>query len=85
MDKERSNERQVTLNDLSMKSTGRYRCEVSTEAPSFDTVSSFGDMIVVGEQGFKYNCLTWKSELTIKAFLVKLSSSLWLPYPPRVS
>ena len=53
MDKERSNERQVTLNDLSMKSTGRYRCEVSTEAPSFDTVSSFGDMIVVGEARFK--------------------------------
>jgi len=47
VDKKHSDERQVTLKDLSMKSTGRYRCEVSTEAPTFETVSSYGDMIVV--------------------------------------
>ena len=47
--KDASNEYQVTLTDLSMESTGRYRCEVSTEAPSFATVSNYGDMVVVGE------------------------------------
>ena len=50
VDKKHSDERQVTLKDLSMKSTGRYRCEVSTEAPTFETVSSYGDMIVVGKE-----------------------------------
>lgn len=47
VDRERSNREEVTLRDLTMKSTGRYRCEVSTEAPSFATVSNFGDMVVV--------------------------------------
>ena len=32
-----------------MDSTGRYRCEVSAEAPNFDTVNSKGTMVVVGE------------------------------------
>lgn len=44
---EQSDAHQVTLKDLTMKSTGRYRCEVSTEAPSFATVSNYGDMVVV--------------------------------------
>ena len=50
VDRERSNRHEVVLRDLTMKSTGRYRCEVSTEAPSFATVSNFGDMVVVGKQ-----------------------------------
>ena len=40
---------QVQLTQLTQQSTGRYRCEVSTEAPSFATVSSYGDMLVVGK------------------------------------
>ena len=28
-------------------STGRYRCEVSTEAPMFSTESKYGDLLVV--------------------------------------
>uniref|UniRef100_A0A1B6D8N3 Ig-like domain-containing protein n=1 Tax=Clastoptera arizonana TaxID=38151 RepID=A0A1B6D8N3_9HEMI len=43
----RSNETQVTLRALSLYSTGRYRCEVSAEAPSFQTVSDHGDMVTV--------------------------------------
>ncbi|XP_046666464.1 uncharacterized protein LOC124358214 [Homalodisca vitripennis] len=43
----RSNETQVALNSLVLASTGRYRCEVSAEAPSFQTVSDHGDMLVV--------------------------------------
>ena len=49
VDKPNSNERKVTLKSLTIESTGRYRCEVSTEAPSFATVSSYNDMYVVGK------------------------------------
>lgn len=44
-----SSETQVLLDNVGLASTGRYRCEVSAEAPSFQTVSDHGDMIVVGE------------------------------------
>lgn len=44
-----STDTQVVLTNVSLKATGRYRCEVSAEAPSFQTVSDHGDMIVVGE------------------------------------
>jgi len=47
VDPKRSGDREVTLTGLAQKSTGRYRCEVSTEAPSFATVSNYGDMVVV--------------------------------------
>lgn len=39
----------VVLRSVSLQSTGRYRCEVSGEAPSFQTVSGHEDMIVVGK------------------------------------
>lgn len=38
---------QIALNNVTLASSGRYRCEVSAEAPSFQTVSSHGDMVVV--------------------------------------
>lgn len=44
----------VVLQSVNLSTTGRYRCEVSAEAPSFQTVSDHGDMIVVG----KFICLT---------------------------
>lgn len=45
----------VVLKDVSLQSSGRYRCEVSAEAPSFQTVSDHGDMVVVAlpEEGPK--------------------------------
>lgn len=46
---DRSSESKVTLRKLALASTGRYRCEVSAEAPSFQTVSDHGDMVTVGE------------------------------------
>ena len=49
VDRTRSDEKEIRLTDLNMDSTGRYRCEVSTEGPSFATVSNYGDMIVVGK------------------------------------
>ena len=45
----KSTESQVVLKRVNLFSTGRYRCEVSAEAPSFQTVSDHGDMTVVGE------------------------------------
>ena len=49
VDKNRSNERSVTLTNLVQSTTGRYRCEVSTEGPTFATVSQFDDLLVVGK------------------------------------
>ncbi|XP_055386210.1 uncharacterized protein LOC129615151 [Condylostylus longicornis] len=37
----------VVLKHVNLSTTGKYRCEVSAEAPSFQTVSDHGDMIVV--------------------------------------
>ncbi|XP_033164897.1 uncharacterized protein LOC117144032 isoform X2 [Drosophila mauritiana] len=36
----------VTLRNVNLQSAGRFRCEVSGEAPSFQTVTEHGDMIV---------------------------------------
>lgn len=47
-----STDNAVVLKSVNLSSTGRYRCEVSAEAPSFQTVSDHGDMIVVGEYHF---------------------------------
>ena len=49
VDKHHSDSKKVTLMNLVQGTTGRYRCEVSTEGPSFDTVSQFGDLLVVGK------------------------------------
>ncbi|XP_034195108.1 uncharacterized protein LOC117611268 [Osmia lignaria lignaria] len=42
-----STERAVVLNNVNLISSGRYRCEVSAEAPAFQTVSDHADMTVV--------------------------------------
>ncbi|XP_029155947.1 uncharacterized protein LOC114928767 isoform X2 [Nylanderia fulva] len=42
-----SNQTVVVLNNVNLRSSGRYRCEVSGEAPAFETVSDHGDMTVV--------------------------------------
>lgn len=56
VDKTQSDAHKVTLRRLTIDSTGRYRCEVSTEAPSFATVSNYNDLYVVGKfaKSFKY-------------------------------
>ncbi|CAH0386015.1 unnamed protein product [Bemisia tabaci] len=48
---------QVLLTDLDLSSTGRYRCEVSGEAPAFETVTDHGDMITVGESSPRPPCI----------------------------
>ncbi|XP_063230898.1 cell adhesion molecule 3-like [Bacillus rossius redtenbacheri] len=46
VDTESSAENQVKLMSVNLNSTGRYRCEVSTEGPPFETVSEHSDMAV---------------------------------------
>lgn len=49
----------VVLKSVNLSSTGRYRCEVSAEAPSFETVSDHGDMIVVGKFSFSFHLYSY--------------------------
>ncbi|KAG5318869.1 MOS1T transposase, partial [Pseudoatta argentina] len=42
-----STQRMVVLRSVNLMSTGRYRCEVSAEAPSFQTVSDHSDMTII--------------------------------------
>ncbi|KYN31203.1 hypothetical protein ALC56_14471 [Trachymyrmex septentrionalis] len=42
-----STQRTVVLRSVNLMSTGRYRCEVSAEAPSFQTVSDHSDMTII--------------------------------------
>ncbi|ALC39735.1 beat-IIIc, partial [Drosophila busckii] len=47
VDLHNSSDALVSLLNLNLQSTGRFRCEVSGEAPSFQTVTQHGDMNVV--------------------------------------
>lgn len=42
-----SNANRLVLRSISAETAGRFRCEVSAEAPSFETVSGHADMTVV--------------------------------------
>ena len=44
-----STEREVVLDDVSFETTGQYRCEVSGDAPMFQTASTEGILYVVGK------------------------------------
>lgn len=44
-----SDQRRVKLNSVSLQSSGKYRCEVSADHPSFHTESKSDEMLVVGE------------------------------------
>lgn len=46
---DKSNSTEVVLKSLELSSSGTYRCEVSAEAPSFQTVFQDRDMITVGK------------------------------------
>ena len=43
-----SDQQQVNIEDVTLESGGRYRCEVSAEAPHFQTVSDRAEMSIVG-------------------------------------
>lgn len=44
-----SNESVVVLSSVQLSTTGMYRCEVSGEAPYFETVTDRQHMTVVGK------------------------------------
>ena len=44
-----STEREVVLDNVDFTTTGQYRCEVSGDAPMFQTASTEGILYVVGE------------------------------------
>ncbi|XP_033299886.1 uncharacterized protein LOC117205517 isoform X2 [Bombus bifarius] len=46
VDHRKSNDKEVLLQDVSLHSSGRYKCEVSAEAPSFNSVSAEASMEV---------------------------------------
>ena len=45
-----STEREIVLDDVDFSTTGHYRCEVSGDAPMFQTASTEGILYVVGKQ-----------------------------------
>lgn len=45
-----SNDKKVSLKNVSLMMRGIYRCEVSAEAPSFSTVYGEARMEVIGER-----------------------------------
>ncbi|XP_013101605.2 uncharacterized protein LOC106083240 isoform X1 [Stomoxys calcitrans] len=47
VDVHNSTDIRVVLREVNLQSAGRFRCEVSGEAPSFQTVTEHGDMVVV--------------------------------------
>ncbi|XP_050543743.1 uncharacterized protein LOC126906846 [Daktulosphaira vitifoliae] len=47
IDIDKSNSNEVVLDSLQLSSSGSYRCEVSAEAPSFQTVAQERDMLTV--------------------------------------
>ncbi|XP_045581611.2 cell adhesion molecule 2 [Procambarus clarkii] len=47
VDMGKSSDRKVTLKEVSLKTSGKYKCEVSAESPSFHTDSGAGELLVV--------------------------------------
>jgi hypothetical protein len=74
-----STDSQVVLKSVNLSSTGRYRCEVSAEAPSFQTVSDHGDMVVVGKSKYTFTLLgyTLASSKTRSSTILRDSLSVF--------
>lgn len=47
--KNRSNHQQVLLQDASLHTSGKYKCEIIMEGPNFESVSDEANMEVIGE------------------------------------
>ena len=52
-----SDQRKVILRSVTLQSKGKYLCEVSADAPSFQTESKQAEMLVVGK--YYYNFLKY--------------------------
>ena len=51
----RSDQNKVTLKRVDLDSAGVYRCEISAEAPLFNTVSRSSEMGIIGKSQVKYS------------------------------
>jgi hypothetical protein len=49
-----SNDKQVTLKGVNLKSSGIYRCEVSAEKPNFSSAAGEGRMEVICKSEYLY-------------------------------
>lgn len=51
--KSQSDQHVVMLTQLTLASAGRYKCEVSADAPSFQTSFNTVEMAVIGNESLK--------------------------------
>ena len=81
MQMDHSNESVVTIRNVKSRNTGKYRCEVSGEAPDFETDYREAHMSVVGIKNSSFNsCSTPKLvELAAKQIAADIfpSSFVW--------
>ena len=61
----KSDQNQVTLKDMMLKSAGQFRCEISAEAPLFNTVSQSRPLTIIGKYMF-YDVLKYCGLLIAK-------------------
>ena len=52
-----SNQNQVTLKNMNLDSAGQFRCEISAEAPLFNTVSQSRPLSVIGKSSYVFNAI----------------------------
>ena len=57
----RSDHQQVLLQNVSLYTSGKYKCEVITEAPSFNAVNAEAKMEIVGGWNLRReNCIMYR-------------------------
>ena len=75
----KSTETRIVLRNVDLTTSGKFRCEVSGEAPLFQTATFTNVLIVVGEFTQGCPCPPWKDVtdplLALKDVLMSLSSS----------
>ena len=60
-----SNQNQVTLKNMNLDSAGQFRCEISAEAPLFNTVSQSRPLSVIGKSSYVFNAIFIQNEFLL--------------------
>lgn len=80
VDISKSNEKEVTLNDVQRDLTGYYKCEVSADAPSFHTDIKSAPVIVIEEP--KKPPLLWTDKFKYSAGeTIKVNCTIYSAFP----
>jgi hypothetical protein len=66
IDVKQSTAKSILLWHLELASSGTYRCEVSTEAPSFETVTNYSTMLTIAPPDDKRLVSNGQDRQTIK-------------------